>query len=156
MQELLYLPIYQIYGLQCYLGTSLVGRVFANDLGDMGSIPGHVIPKTLKMIRDAPCLILSNIRYISRVKWSNPGKGLAPSPTPWCSSYCKRSLLVALDYVRQLYITYLLLFYKTQLVTMSYLNKCWLAGFMASQPLLDYLMPKSVFMQAVMLSLNKW
>ena len=23
------------------------------------------------------------IRYGSRVKWSNPGKGVAPSPTPW-------------------------------------------------------------------------
>ena len=34
-----------------------------------------------------PCLILIIIRYISRVKWSNPGKGVAPSPTPWCSSY---------------------------------------------------------------------
>ncbi len=29
-----------------------------------------------------PCLTLSNIRYASRVKWSNPGKGVAPSPTP--------------------------------------------------------------------------
>ena len=26
-----------------------------------------------------PCLTLSNIRYISRVKWCNPGKGVAPS-----------------------------------------------------------------------------
>ena len=26
-----------------------------------------------------PCLTLSNIRYISRVKWSNPGKEVAPS-----------------------------------------------------------------------------
>ena len=34
-----------------------------------------------------PCLTLSNIRYVSRVKWSNPGKGVAHSPTPWCSSY---------------------------------------------------------------------
>ena len=34
-----------------------------------------------------PCITLSNIRYRSRVKWSNPGKGVAPSPTPWCSSY---------------------------------------------------------------------
>ena len=34
-----------------------------------------------------PCLTLSNIRYVSRVKWSNPGKGEAPSPTPRCSSY---------------------------------------------------------------------
>ena len=32
-----------------------------------------------------PCLALSIIRYGSRVKWSNPGKGVAPSPTPWCS-----------------------------------------------------------------------
>ena len=22
------------------------------------------------------------------MKWSNPEKGVAPSPTPWCSSYC--------------------------------------------------------------------
>ena len=34
-----------------------------------------------------PCLTLSNIRYVSKVKWSNPGKGVAHSPTPWCSSY---------------------------------------------------------------------
>ena len=54
----------------------------------------HLIP---------PCLTLSNIRYVSRVKWSNPGKGVALSPTPWCSSYWKGSLLVALDYSRQLY-----------------------------------------------------
>ena len=30
-----------------------------------------------------PCFTLSNIRYVSRVKRSNPGKGVAPSPTPW-------------------------------------------------------------------------
>ena len=46
----------------------------------------------------AKCLTLSNIRYVSRVKWSNPGKGVAPSPTPQCSSYGKGSLLVILDY----------------------------------------------------------
>ena len=49
------------------------------------------------------CLTLSNIRWGSRVKWSNPGKGVAPSPTTRCSSYWKRSLLVTLDYGRQLY-----------------------------------------------------
>ena len=37
-----------------------------------------------------PCLTLSIIRYGSRVKWSNPGKGVAPSPTPWCSKVSKR------------------------------------------------------------------
>ena len=25
-----------------------------------------------------PCLALSNIGYLSRLKWSNPGKGIAP------------------------------------------------------------------------------
>ena len=37
---------------------------------------------------------------------SNPEKGVAPSPTPWCSSYRKGSLRVSLDYGRQLYFTY--------------------------------------------------
>ena len=39
-----------------------------------------------------PCLILSIIRLGSRVKWNNPGNGVAPSPTPRCSSYWKGSL----------------------------------------------------------------
>ena len=34
----------------------LVGRVFANGPGDLGSIPGRVIPKTLKMVLDASLL----------------------------------------------------------------------------------------------------
>ena len=46
-----------------------------------------------------PCLTLSIIRYGSRVKWRNPGKGVAPSPIPWCSSFW-----VTLDYGRQLYL----------------------------------------------------
>ena len=49
-----------------------------------------------------PCLTLSIIRYGSRVKWSNPGKGVVPFPTPWCSSYRKGSFRVTLDYGRQL------------------------------------------------------
>ena len=39
--------------LNCY---SLVGRVFANGPGDWGSIPGRVIPKTLKIILDTSLL----------------------------------------------------------------------------------------------------
>ena len=34
----------------------LMGRVFANGLGDRGSIPGRVIPKTLKMVLDTSLL----------------------------------------------------------------------------------------------------
>ena len=91
----------------------LVGRVFANGPGDQGSIPGRVIPKTLKKWYLIPsCLTLSIIRYVSRVKGSNPGKGVAPSPTPSFSSYWKGNLRVSLDYICQLYLLTLLLFYK--------------------------------------------
>ena len=34
----------------------LVGRAFTNGLRDLGSIPGRVIPKTLKMVLDATLL----------------------------------------------------------------------------------------------------
>ena len=51
-----------------------------------------------------PCLALSTIRYGSRVKWSNSGKGVAPSPTPWCRSFRKGSFWVTFDYGRQLYL----------------------------------------------------
>ena len=38
-------------GLDRFIG--LVGRVFANGPGDLGSIPGRVIPKTLKIELDS-------------------------------------------------------------------------------------------------------
>ena len=62
----------------------LVGRVFANGSGDLGSIPGRILPKTLKMVLDNSLL---NTWRVLRVKWSNPEKGVAPSPTPRCSSH---------------------------------------------------------------------
>ena len=34
----------------------LMSRVFYNDLGDKGSIPGRVIPKTQKMVLDVALL----------------------------------------------------------------------------------------------------
>ena len=54
-----------------------------------------------------PCLTLSIIRYRSRVKWSNPGNGVASSPTLWCSSYLKGRLGVTLNYDRQFYFIYI-------------------------------------------------
>ena len=76
------------------------GTVFTNGPRDLGSIPGCVIPKTLKMLLDTS--LLNHQQY--KVKWSNQGKGVAPSPTPRCRTYWKGSLLVALDYGCQLYI----------------------------------------------------
>ena len=57
-----------------------------------------------------PFLTLSNIRYVWRVKWSNPETGVAPSPTPWCSSYRKGSLQVTCNYSRKLYLRRLQVF----------------------------------------------
>ena len=54
-----------------------------------------------------PCLTLSIIRYGPRLKWRNPGKGVAPSTTPWCSSCRKGNLRATLDYGRQLYLLYI-------------------------------------------------
>ena len=65
---------------------SLVGRVFANVPGDLGSIPSRFIPKTFKMVLDTSLLdTLNNMKYVSREEWSNLEKGAAPSPTPHCS-----------------------------------------------------------------------
>ena len=44
-----------------------------------------------------PCLTLSTIRWGSRVKWSNPGNWVAPSPIPQCRSYWKGNFRVPLN-----------------------------------------------------------
>ena len=44
----------------------LVGRVFANDSGDQGSIPDQVITKTLKMVLDTSLLYTQ--QYKVRIK----------------------------------------------------------------------------------------
>ena len=44
------------YALLCYQHIGLVGRMFANGPRDLGSIPGRVIPKTLKMVLDISLL----------------------------------------------------------------------------------------------------
>ena len=41
-------------------------RVFANGSGDLGSISGRVIPKTQKMVLDAP--LLNTLKYKVRIK----------------------------------------------------------------------------------------
>ena len=87
----------------------LEGKVFANELCDRGSIPGRVIPKTLKMVFDTSLLNSQQYKVRIKLKWCNPGKGEATKLR--CSSYWKGSLLVALDYGRHFYFTYLLLLF---------------------------------------------
>ena len=47
-------------------GIGQVGRVFTNGLGDLGSIPCRVIPKTLKMVLDTT--LLNTQHYKIRIK----------------------------------------------------------------------------------------
>ena len=58
INQIIYLNIHQL--------ISLVGRVFANGLEDLGSIPGRVIPKTLKMVLDTS--LLNTQQYKVRIK----------------------------------------------------------------------------------------
>ena len=96
--------IYVYVCLLVHRHIGLAGRVFANGPWNLGSTPVRVILKTFKMALDT-CL-LNNQQYKVRIKgkWSNPGKGVAPSSASRCSSYSKRSLLFTLDYGRQLYL----------------------------------------------------
>ena len=85
----------------------LAVRVFANGPGDLGSIPGRVIPKTQKMVLDASLLNTQHYKVRIKGKVKQSKEGVAPSPTPWCCSYQKGSLRVTLDYGCQLYFTLL-------------------------------------------------
>ena len=89
---------------QGQLAIDIMVRVFTNGPGDYGSIPGRVIPKTQKMILDATLLNIQHYKVHIKGKVEQSRKRSSASPTPWCSSYWKGSLLVALNYSRQLYL----------------------------------------------------
>ena len=61
-QTVIYIYIY----IYIYRLIGLVNRVFANGPGDDGSIPGRVIPKTLKRVLDTS--LLNTQRYEVRIK----------------------------------------------------------------------------------------
>ena len=100
-----------IFGFPVFIMLSLllpdIGlavRVFPNGPGDLGSIPGRVIPKTQKMVLDASLLNTQYYKVRIKGKVEQSREGVAPSHTPWCSSYRKGSLRVTLDYGHQLYL----------------------------------------------------
>ena len=101
----------------------LAVRVFTNGPGDVGLIPGRVIPKTQKMVLDASLLNTQHYKVRIKGKVEQFREGVAPSPTPWCSSYRKGSLRVTPDYGRQLYFTYI---YIAFMQGSSYMN--WALG----------------------------
>ena len=69
-------------------------RVFAKSPGDLGSIPGRVIPKTQKLVLYDSLLNIQHNKVLIKGNVVNPGKGVASSSTPWCSSYRKVTLRV--------------------------------------------------------------
>ena len=52
-----------------------------------GQVLESVIPKTQKMVLDAGLLNTKHYKVRIKVKGSNPGNGVAPTPTFRCSSY---------------------------------------------------------------------
>ena len=81
--------------------TGLVGTVFADDPGDLGSISGYVIPKTFKRLLDTSLLNTQQYKVRIKGKMEQSWERSSALPTPRCCSYWKRSLLVVLDHGRQ-------------------------------------------------------
>ena len=63
-----------------------------------------VMPKTQKMVFDASLLNPQDYKVRIKGRWCNPMKGVAPSSTPWRSSFQKESLQVALNYSQPIYL----------------------------------------------------
>ena len=85
-----------------YIYISLVGWVFANGWETRFQSQVKIYHRFKKWYLIPPCL-----KYISKVKWSNPRKGIMLSPTPLSNSSWKENLQVALDYNCQLYFIYI-------------------------------------------------
>ena len=86
-----------------------MGRVFANGLGDLGSIPGRVIPKTLKIVLDTSLLNIQQYKVCIKGKVEQSRE--RSSALPYTSVLKLLKLLVTLDYSHQVLLTICL---KTQ------------------------------------------
>ena len=70
-----------------YIYIGLVGKVFANGLGNRGSILGRVIPKIQKMVLDTSMLNKQHYKVCIKGKVKQSRKGVALSSKPRSSSY---------------------------------------------------------------------
>ena len=99
----------------------LAVRVFAIGTGDLGSIQVESYQRLKKWYLMRPCLTLSIIRYGSRVSGAIQGKESRPPLHLDVVSYRKGSLRVTLDYGRQLYIYWILIWFA---LVLSHINHC--------------------------------
>ena len=81
-----------------YRLIGLMSWVLVNGPGDLGSILGRVIPKTLKMVFDTSLLNPQQNNVCIKGKVEQSRERSSAPPTSRCCSYWKESLLVALDY----------------------------------------------------------
>ena len=74
----IYIYIYIHIYIYMYIGPAV--RVFANGPGDLGSIPGRVIPKTLKMELDTTLLNTQHykVRFKGKVEQSREWSSALP------------------------------------------------------------------------------
>ena len=70
IESIVCISVYPLFHLFFHTHTHIyiyiVGRVLANSPGDLGSIPGCIIPKTLKMVLDTS--LLNTRQYKVRMK----------------------------------------------------------------------------------------
>ena len=73
-------PVSPTIGEHYSLGHGPAVRVFANGPGDLGSIPGRVIPKTLKMELDTTLLNTQHykVRFKGKVEQSREWSSALP------------------------------------------------------------------------------
>ena len=90
-----------------------MGRVFANGPEDLGSIPGHVIPKTFKIVFDTS--LLNTQQYEVHIKGKVEQSRERSSTFPYTSmSMEKGAYWSPLTGGRQLY-------YKSKYISLTYL-----------------------------------
>ena len=73
-----------------YLQLSCSYSAMARESGVQSQVESYQILKKWYLM--PPCLTLSILWYGWSVEWSNPGKGVASSPTPRICRYLKREL----------------------------------------------------------------
>ena len=74
-----------------FLGKNLASNIQLIYEYCLPMIHGRIIPKTEKIVLDASLLNTQHYKVRIKGKWSDPGKGVVPSPTCQYYSYWKGS-----------------------------------------------------------------
>ena len=80
-----YFYVIIVISLYSYRAIGLMSRVFANGLGNRGSIPDRVIPKAQKMVLDAALLSTQHykVKIKGKVEQSREWSSALPDTSMW-------------------------------------------------------------------------